>query len=305
MSTQRIYALFQNVSDAERAIGALQDRGITRDHIGVAARRPAEEEEAGRVREGFTRVSDQQGAAQGEPEVAYEARPGTLPPAAIAPTLAPTSSVDTPRNVEIVGKEGITTTTTQDAATGAAVGTGVGLVGGLLAAAAALMVPGVGPILSGGILASAFGAAVATTAAGAAVGGVVGYLRDMGMPEQAATVVADRLREGDYLVLVDADTSQYDELKQLLLKYNAAGVDIDVNTAGQQITQATGNDPVLAQQLSRPPADFVPAPDFDEDLPPAPPPLSAHAATPSETEETALRTEGARAYEGETRDNIT
>ncbi|MDQ2798424.1 MAG: hypothetical protein M3Y13_02130, partial [Armatimonadota bacterium] len=126
MSTQRIYALFQNVSDAERAIGALQDRGITRDHIGVAARRPAEEEEAGRVREGFTRVSDQQAVHQGEPEVAYEARPGTLPPAAIAPTLTPTSSVDTPHNVEIVGKEGITTTTPQDAATGAAVGTGVG-----------------------------------------------------------------------------------------------------------------------------------------------------------------------------------
>ena len=53
MAAQRIYALFQDVADAERAIGALEDHGIPRANIGVAARRPAEADEAGRVRDGL------------------------------------------------------------------------------------------------------------------------------------------------------------------------------------------------------------------------------------------------------------
>ena len=207
--------------------------------------------EAGRVRSGFTRVTDTGGVRQGEPEVTYEAQPGTLPPAALADTAAPVTSVDTSQNVAVVGKEGLTTTTPQDAAAGAAVGSGVGLVAGLLAAAAALMIPGVGLVLAGGALASALGAAAATTVAGAAVGGVTGYLRDMGMPEQAAASVHDRLTEGDYLVTIAVDPSRYDQIKQLLLKYNAAGVDVNVNSAGEQITNVWGNDPVIAEQIRR------------------------------------------------------
>ena len=250
-ATQTIYALFQDVADAERAIGALQDHGIPAADIGVAARRPAEQEEAGRVRTGFTRVTDREDVAQGEPEVTYLARPGTLPPAALATTAAPTTSVDTPMNVDTVGKTGLTTTTPEDAAAGASIGSGIGLVGGLLAAAAALMIPGVGLVLGGGALAAAIGAAAATTAAGAAVGGVTGYLRDMGMPEHAVASVHDRLSEGDYLVTVAIDPVRYDQIKQLLLKYNAAGVDINASVAGEQITAVRGSDPVIAEQLRR------------------------------------------------------
>ena len=246
MATERIYALFQDVADAERAIGALQDHGITRDHIGVVARRPAEQDEAGRVRTDYTRVSDAPVMHQGEPAVAYEARPGTLPPAALAQTVTPSSTADTAQNVDTVGKEGITFSTPQDAAAGAAVGGGIGLVTGLLAAAAALAIPGVGIVLSGGILAGALGAAAATAAAGAAVGGVAGYLTDMGMPQQAAQNVASRLSEGDYLVTVDADTSRYDELRQILFKYNAAGVDVNVAAAGETVPAAAVTVPAEA-----------------------------------------------------------
>lgn len=252
MAAQRVYALFQDVADAERAIGALEDHGVPRANVGVAARRAAEAEEAGRVRGGFTRVTDAQDARQGEPVVTYDPQPGTLPPSALAPTVTPTSSVDTAQNVEAVGKEGITTTTPEDAAAGAAVGAGVGLVAGLLAAAAVVIVPGVGLFLAGGVLASALGLAAGTTVAGAAVGGVVGYLRDMGMPEQAASRYADRIAEGDYLLTAVIDSEQYDEVKNLLLKYNAAGVDVNVLTAGQAITDARGNDPALAAELARP-----------------------------------------------------
>jgi hypothetical protein len=208
----------------------------------------------GRIRTGFTRITDTGASSMGEPVVAYTAQPGTLPPAALATTAAPQTPVDTPLNVAAVGKDGLTTTTPADAAAGAAVGSGIGLVGGLLAAAAALMIPGVGLVLGGGALAAAIGAAAATTAAGAAVGGVTGYLRDMGMPEHAAASIHDRLTEGDYLITVAVDPTQYDQIKQLLLKYNAAGVDVNMSSAGEQITNIRGNNPLIATYIAPPPA---------------------------------------------------
>ena len=242
MALQTIYALFQDVADAERAIGALRDHGVPADSIGIAGRHAAEQDEAARVRTGYTRLTEDETTSA----ATYAPQAGTPPAAAIASTIAPRSAVDTPENVEKVGLGGLTTTTPQDAAAGAAVGSGVGLLAGLLAAAAAITIPGVGLVLGGGILAGAFGVAAATTAAGAAVGGVTGYLRDMGMPEHAAANVSDRLREGDYLLTATVDPSRYDEIKQLLLKYNAAGVDINVNAAGERVTDVWGNNPVIA-----------------------------------------------------------
>ena len=297
MALQTIYALFQDVADAERAIGALQDHGVAAANIGVAARRPAEQDEAGRIHAGFTRLTDDGAVRQGEPEIAYVPQPGTLPPAALVGTVAPVTPVDTPLNVASVGKEGITTTTPQDAAAGAAIGSGVGLIAGLLATAAALTIPGVGLILGGGVLAAAFGATAATAVAGAAVGGVTGYLHDMGMSEHAATSVHDRLTEGDYLLTVTVDPVRYDDIKLLLQKYNAVGVDINVSAAGEQITEVRGADPVFAEQVKLTPS-WV-----DPHIP------GAHAAgeTPDEAlaREEALRVEKARTFESETRDAIT
>lgn len=250
MALQTIYALFQNVSDAERAIGALRDHGVPDTSIGIASRRAAEQDETERIRGGYTRLTEDETTSA----ATYALAPGTAPAAAIADTVTPRSAVDTAENVSTVGKMGLTTTTPQDAAAGAAIGSGVGLVAGLLAAAAAVMIPGVGLVLGGGILAGAFGVAAATTAAGAAVGGVTGYLRDMGMPEQAAANVSDRLREGDYLLTISIDPVRYDEIKQLLLKYNAAGVDINVNAAGERITDVWGNNPVIAEHLRKGPS---------------------------------------------------
>lgn len=250
MALQTIYALFQDVSDAERTIGALRDHGISESSIGIASRRAAEEDETGRVRDGYTRLTTDDTSS----EATYAAHPGTPPPAAIASTITPRSDVDTPENVITTGNSGLTTTTPQDAAAGAAVGSGVGLVAGLLAAAAAVMIPGVGLVLSGGILAGALGVAAATTAAGAAVGGVTGYLRDMGMPEHAAASINDRLREGDYLMTVTVDPTRYDDIKQLLLKYNAAGVDINVSAAGERVTDIWGSNTALTEHLRKGPA---------------------------------------------------
>src|SRR5689334_19311366 len=63
------------------------------------------------------------------------------------------------------------------AVTGAVSG---GILGGILGAAAALLIPGIGPVVAGGILATTLtGAAV-----GAAAGGLLGGLTKMGVPEE-------------------------------------------------------------------------------------------------------------------------
>jgi len=242
MATETLYALFQTVADAERSIGALMDHGIDRNNIGVVARRLAEQDETARVRSGYNRVEDQTDAL-GDPVATYTPRSTMTPPVAFEET--PRNENDNPLNVESVGKEGITTTTGADAGAGAAIGSGVGLIAGLLASAAALTIPGFGLVLAGGAFAAGIGATVATTAAGAIAGGVAGYLRDMGMDEAAAASYAERVTEGDYLISVTADTSAYDDIRRILYKYNAVGVDLDINQADRGPTSAwIGNESI-------------------------------------------------------------
>ncbi|HXI15098.1 MAG TPA: YsnF/AvaK domain-containing protein [Chloroflexota bacterium] len=83
------------------------------------------------------------------------------------------------------------------AATGAMTG---GLLGGLIGAAAALLIPGIGPIVAGGILASALGGA----ALGAAGGGIVGGLVTTGVSEEDARYYDSEFQTGKTVVTVQA-----------------------------------------------------------------------------------------------------
>jgi hypothetical protein len=75
-----------------------------------------------------------------------------------------------------------------------------GLVGGLIALLGSLLVPGVGPIMVGGILATTLtGAGI-----GAATGGIIGALMGLGVPEPDARHFDQGLRLGSTLVTVDA-----------------------------------------------------------------------------------------------------
>jgi uncharacterized protein (TIGR02271 family) len=82
------------------------------------------------------------------------------------------------------------------AGTGAAVGGVVGLVAGV----AALAIPGVGPIIAAGPIASA----LAGAGIGAAAGGVIGALANLGVPEEEAHYYAEGVRRGGTLVTVSA-----------------------------------------------------------------------------------------------------
>lgn len=104
----------------------------------------------------------------------------------------------------------------EETGTHAAEGAGAGLLGGAalgalagyLVATGALAIPGIGPVVAGGVLAQTFGiiggTAVAGGAIGAAAGGILGGLVGMGIPEHEARHFEEGFRRGGTLVTVTA-----------------------------------------------------------------------------------------------------
>lgn len=83
------------------------------------------------------------------------------------------------------------------AVTGAATGAGLGAI---LGAAAAMLLPGIGPVVAGGILAMAFGGAIA----GTAVGGIMGAMTGLGISEEEAKYLEQEFSSGRAIVAVKA-----------------------------------------------------------------------------------------------------
>lgn len=102
------------------------------------------------------------------------------------------------------------------AATGAATG---GVVGGLLGAGAALLIPGVGPIVAAGIL----GAGVA---AGAFAGGLYGPFISMGATEDEARYYEEQFKTGASLVTVQSG-DRLDEARRILRANGAYNTEQD------------------------------------------------------------------------------
>jgi Heat induced stress protein YflT domain len=97
----------------------------------------------------------------------------------------------------------------EEAATTGALGGGLlGGLTGLLIGIGALVIPGLGPVVAGGMLATAFGVAGGTVVAGvgigAAAGGVLGALAGLGMPDLEARYFETGFRAGRVLVTVEA-----------------------------------------------------------------------------------------------------
>ena len=89
----------------------------------------------------------------------------------------------------------------EGAAAGATGGAVLGGLGGLLVGLGALAIPGIGPVVAAGALASTLtGAAV-----GAAAGGLIGALIDLGIPEEEARGYEESVRAGRILLTVSAD----------------------------------------------------------------------------------------------------
>jgi hypothetical protein len=115
-----------------------------------------------------------------------------------------------------------------DAAEGAAKGaTTGGLIGGgagLLAGLGMLAIPGLGPVVAAGWLASTAIGAVIGAAAGGATGGLLGALKDAGHSDDEAQVYAEGVRRGGALVSVKPRNEAQTETAIQVLDA-AAGVD--------------------------------------------------------------------------------
>jgi len=99
----------------------------------------------------------------------------------------------------------------EGAGAGAGVGAALGGAVGLLAGLGLLAIPGLGPVVAAGWLAST----AAGAAAGAATGGIVGALTQAGVSEEDAHVYAEGVRRGGTLVTArvpDAERVRYEAM---------------------------------------------------------------------------------------------
>jgi len=112
----------------------------------------------------------------------------------------------------------------QGATSGALGGGLLGGVVGFLVGVGALAIPGVGPVVAGGMLASALGmgggTALAGAGIGAAAGGIVGALVGMGIPEEEAKHFESGFKAGGALVTVNAGGRAMDAMA--ILERNGA-----------------------------------------------------------------------------------
>lgn len=105
------------------------------------------------------------------------------------------------------------------ATTGGLIGGGAGLLAGL----GMLAIPGLGPVVAAGWLASAAVGAVVGAVAGGATGGLLGALKEAGHTDDEANVYAEGVRRGGTLVSVKADDDDAQKIEALLA--SSRGVD--------------------------------------------------------------------------------
>lgn len=95
---------------------------------------------------------------------------------------------------------------------GAGIGAGVGGLAGLLTGLGIMAIPGVGPVVAAGWLATtALGAA-----AGAGVGGLVGAFTGSGVSDEDAQVYAETVRRGGAVISVKADDDEVATVESVL-----------------------------------------------------------------------------------------
>ena len=98
-----------------------------------------------------------------------------------------------------------------------AVGGGIGALGGLLMGLGALAIPGIGPIVAAGPLAATLAGALT----GAAGGGLIGALKDAGVPDSDAEFYGDALKKGGVVLTIHSDSSRTDQIDHILREHRA------------------------------------------------------------------------------------
>ncbi len=133
------------------------------------------------------------------------------------------------------------------ATTGGLLGGGAGLLAGL----GMLAIPGLGPVVAAGWLASTAVGAVIGAAAGGATGGLLGALKEAGHSDEEAHVYSEGVRRGGTLLSVRADEADCQRIEALM----TGGV--DAMTRGQDYRKSGWSEfrddaePYTADQITR------------------------------------------------------
>lgn len=130
------------------------------------------------------------------------------------------------RNRVVGGKEDAVA---ESAGAGAVGGAAVGGIAGLLVGIGALAIPGIGPVIAAGTLATVLGSTAAGAGIGAAAGGLIGALVGLGIPEEDAQFYAEGVKRGGVLVTVQASDDRAQEALDIMRRSNAVDVDTQRN----------------------------------------------------------------------------
>ena len=107
------------------------------------------------------------------------------------------------------------------AAAGAGIGAVVGGIAGFLVGTGVIFLPGLGPVLAAGPLAST----LLGIAGGAVAGGLVGGLVGLGIPEKEAHRYAEGLRRGGTLVVLRTEDKHVDDASRILAKHHPVDIE--------------------------------------------------------------------------------
>ena len=185
-----IAALFDNFADAQNVVQDLVNAGFDRNKISLVANNADN-----RYGDGTTTSGGSDGGGDGGGDGIVRDTDGSGGPVAEA------------------------------AGTGAKAGTYVGGALGLLAGLGLAMIPGVGPVLAAGELATVLGGTALGAGVGAAAGGLLGALVGLGIPEEEAGYYSEGVRRGGALITASVDESRVDEAVAMLKRNNAVDID--------------------------------------------------------------------------------
>ena len=182
-----LYATFAQPEAAERAAGALLDKGVRAEDLSVVRQGGDTKAIASNVAASPGSIYGVEPTPEGDTEERIDRANGDAP----APEAKPNA-------------EG-------EMASGAIKGSLVGAGLGAVAVIAALVVPGVGVVLGLGALASALGGIVATAGVGAAAGAIVGHLKEMGVDEEVAREYGQAVESGGAVLAVTVPSGAVSE----------------------------------------------------------------------------------------------
>jgi hypothetical protein len=212
-----VSALFDTFNDANSAVQDLLSGGFTRDEVSLVSSNNKRE---------YDTYFDKEGRFS---NVASIPTPSTPAPSTMSSGSVVAPDIDT-RTREMSGSSlndktavDITErdlTTGEGAAAGAGIGAALGGLGGALMGLGLLVVPGVGPALAAGAIASALvGAGI-----GGAAGGISGALVNAGVPEDEVDYYAEGVRRGGHLVVVSTTDGREGTARDILQRHHPVSV---------------------------------------------------------------------------------